>query len=99
VRSVLGKRILGSIMVLICIVGVPGVVLSVYGRIRTGHGADWIQNAYGQYETWASYAGLLVATPVILLGIFLLRRWQLWRRSRQEGVSTKEILKELKRGL
>jgi hypothetical protein len=25
------------------------------------------------------------------------RRWQLWRRSRLEGVSVKEILKELER--
>jgi hypothetical protein len=96
-RSVLGKRVLGSVGVLIGIVGFAGVALAVYLRLRTGHGADEFQNGYGQYETWASYAGLLIAGPIILLGIFLLRRWQLWRRSRLEGVSAKEILEELKR--
>jgi type VI protein secretion system component VasK len=98
-RSVLGKRILGSVGMLIGAVGVIGVVLAVYLRIRAGHGADAFQNGYGQYETWASYAGLLIAAALILLGIFLVRRWQLWRRSRLEGISSKEILEELKRDL
>jgi len=46
------------------------------------------------FSTQAAYAA-----PLILLGIFLVRRLQLWRRSRREGVSAKEILKELKRDL
>lgn len=96
-RSVLGKRILGAVGVLLGTVGIIGVVLTVYLRLSTGHGADAFQNVYGQYETWASYAGFLVAAPLIMLGIFLVGRWQLWRRSRREGVSAKEILKELKR--
>jgi len=96
-RSVLGKRILGSVGVLIGALGAIGLVLTVYLRIRGGRGADSFQNGYGQYETWASYAGFLVAASLILLGIFLMRRWQLWRRSRLEGISAKEILKALKR--
>jgi hypothetical protein len=77
--------------------GVITVVLTVYERLRTGHGADAFLNGYGQYETWASYAGFLIAAPVILLGMYLLRRWQLWRRSRLQGVPPKEILEHLKR--
>ena len=92
-----GRRLLLSVGVLITIVGIPGVMLAVYLRVSTGHGADAFQNGYGQYETWASYAGLVVAAPLILLGIFLIRRWQLGRRARLEGISAKEILKELKR--
>ena len=97
VASTLGKRVFLSVGVLIGVAGIVGVVLAVYLRIGTGHGADAFQNGYGQYETWGSYAGLLVAAPLILLGILLIRRWQLWRRSRLEGISAKEILKELKR--
>ena len=77
--------------------GAIGVVLTVYERIRTGHGADAFQNGYGQYETWASYAGLLIATPLIFLGIFLVRRWQVWRRARAQGMTIKEVLDGLKR--
>lgn len=98
-RDGLGKRVLGSVGLLISIVGPICVGFAVYLRVRTGHGADAFRNGYGQYETWASYAGLLAAAPLILLGIFLVRRLQLWRRSRREGVSAKEILKELKRDL
>ncbi len=78
------------------VAGIVGVALTVYLRINTGHGADAFQNEYGQYETGGSYAGLLVAAPVLLLCVFLVRRWQLWRRSRLEGVSAREILEELK---
>jgi len=97
VASALGKRVLLSVGVLIGVVGIVGVVLAVYLRISTGHGADAFQNGYGQYETWGSYAGLLVAVPLILLGILLIRRRQLRRRSRVEGIPSKEILKALKR--
>jgi uncharacterized membrane protein len=97
VASASSKRVLLSVGVLLGVVGIVGVVLVVYLRINTGHSVDAFQNGYGQYETWGSYAGLLVAAPLILLGIFLVRRWQLWRRSRLEGVSAKEILKELRR--
>lgn len=98
-RSTSGKQLLGAVGVLIGTVGIAGVSVAVYLLIRTGHGADWFQNGYGQYETWGSYAGLLVVALLIPLALFLLRRWQLWRRARQEGVSAKEILKELKRDL
>ena len=97
VASDVSRRALLSVGVSIGVIGIVGVVLTVYLRIKTGHGADVFQNSYGQYETWGSYAGLLVAAPLILLGVFLVRRWQLWRRSRLEGISAKEILKELKR--
>jgi hypothetical protein len=97
VASALSKRVLLSVGVLVGVVGIVGVALAVYLRINTGHGSDAFQDGYGQYETWGSYAGLLVAAPLILLSIFLVRRWQLWRRSRLEGVSAEEILKELKR--
>lgn len=88
---------IGVIGVLIGTVGMLGVGLTVYLRIRAGHGADVFQNGYGQFQTWGSYAGALIGGPLILLGGFLVGRWQLWRRSRAEGVSAKEILKELKR--
>jgi hypothetical protein len=35
--------------------------------------------------------------PVLFLGIFLLRRWQLWKRSRAQGMTPKEVLDHLKR--
>jgi uncharacterized membrane protein len=76
-----------------------GVVLTVYLRVSTGHGVDTFQNGYGQFETWASYAGFLVGAPLMLLGFLIVRRWQLWRRARLEGISAKEIMKELKRDL
>jgi hypothetical protein len=81
-----------------CTVGALCLVFFVYLKIRTGHGADPFQNGYGQFETWASYAGSLVGGLLILLGGVLVGGWQLWRRSRAEGVPTRDILKELKRG-
>jgi hypothetical protein len=99
VRSVLGKRILGAVGMLIGTLGFIGIVLTVYLRIRAGHGTDAFQNQYGQYETWASYAGFLIGAPLLLLGLYLVRCWQLWRRSRLEGIPTKELIEELKRNL
>jgi hypothetical protein len=96
-RSVWGKRILGSVGVLLGVVGIIGVVATVYLRLSTGRGADAFQNGYGQWETWASYAGFLVAAPLILLAMSLAGWWQLWRRSRLEGVSMREIRKRLSR--
>ncbi len=81
------------------LIGMAGVAFTAYLRIENGQGADVFRNAYGQFETWGAYAGLLLAAPLILLGVFLVRRWQLWRRSRLEGISAKDILKELKRNL
>ena len=97
VRIHLGRLIFNLIAVLIFAAGLIGGVGTIYLRIRAGHGADPYQNGYGQYLTWGSAAGLLVGITILLLGVLLVRWWQIWRRSRQEGVSTREIEKELKR--
>jgi hypothetical protein len=73
------------------------VVLFVYLRIREGRGDEAFQNGYGQYETWASYAGFLIGALSNLLGMWIVGWVQLWRRSRQEGISIKKLIEELKR--
>ena len=95
--TILGKRTLGSIGAALGAVGVIGVVLTIYVRIHEGRGAEVFQNGYGQYRTWAAYAGCLVAAVLILFGGLVVRWWELWRRSRLEGISMKEIARELKR--
>jgi hypothetical protein len=97
-RRRLGKRVLHAVGAAIGVLGMLGLAGSLYFLIRGGHGADAFQNGYGQYETWASYAGAIIGSLLLLLGGFFLGRWQLWRRSRLEGISAKEILKELNRG-
>jgi hypothetical protein len=98
-RIHLGKTIVNVIAVLIFAAGAIGGVGTIYLRIRAGHGTDTFQNGYGQYLTWGSSAGLLIGIVIFLLGIYLVRLWQIWRRSRQEGISTREIEKEIKRSI
>jgi hypothetical protein len=99
VPSGLGKRILGAVGVLLAVMGFIEVGLLVYLRIREGRGAESWVNAYGQTETWGSYGGSVVGALLILAGSALVGWWQLRKRSRQEGVSVKEIRKDLKREL
>jgi hypothetical protein len=98
-RSTLGQRIFFVIAVLIGAAGIIGVVVTASLRILTGHGTDVFQNGYGQYETWASSGGAFIGASILLVGGYLLRRWQLRKRSRLEDISAKDFNKELKRGL
>jgi H+/Cl- antiporter ClcA len=98
-RSTLGQRIFFVIAVLIGAAGIIGVVVTASLRILTGHCTDVFQNGYGQYETWASSAGAFIGASILLVGGYLLRLWQLRKRSRLEGISAKDFNKELKRGL
>jgi hypothetical protein len=54
--------------------------LGLTGRVGLEYSVDARGHAQNIVVT-ESYAGLLVAAPLILLGIFLTRRWQLWRRA------------------
>ena len=98
-RTGLGKRVFGAVGALLLFLGLMSVSLTLYLRINEGRGAEPFQDAYGQIETWASASGAAIGGTLILLGGLCIAQWQLWRRSRQEGISTKEIHKELKRNL
>jgi hypothetical protein len=91
-------RFLGVTGAILFTLGTIGVVLAIYEKYREGRALDVFQNGYGQYETWAAYAGSLIAAALILGAACALRWGYLWRRSRLEGVSMKEIAAELKRG-
>jgi uncharacterized membrane protein len=95
-RGTSGKRIFGAIGALIGTLMTICVAYGVYLHIHAGLGAETIRNGYGQYSTWAAYAGKLIAVPFVLLGMFLIGWWQLWRRSRREGVPIRQIRNELK---
>ncbi|HWI69645.1 MAG TPA: hypothetical protein VNS88_14930 [Nitrospiraceae bacterium] len=95
--SVLRRRVLGVSGAILAAIGVIGVAGTLCLRISEGRGAEAVQNGYGQYQTWAAYAGCLIAGGLILLSSYLVRCWQLWRRSRLEGTSMRQVAKELKR--
>ena len=94
-----GKLIFGVIGSVLISMGVVAFALDVYVHIREGHAADTYDNFYGFHIAWSQAAAFLVSAPLILIGIWMLSRWQLWRRSRQEGVSPGTIRKELRRDL
>ena len=94
-----GKLIFGSISFVLGAIGVAAFALQVYIHIRDGHAADTYETYYGFHVPWSQAAAFLVSVPFILLGIYALSRWQLWRRSRQEGASVDTLRKELKRDL
>jgi hypothetical protein len=74
-----------------------GFALDVWVHIRDGHAADAYENFYGWPITWGQAAGGLVSIPLVLLVIYALTRWQLWRRARQAGVSMGTMRKHLKK--
>ena len=92
-RRSLAQRILISI-----VVGLPLAAfgLSVYLHIRDGHAADTYQNVYGWNIPWNMPASFAAAFLLIGLGALLVHWWQLWRRSRLEGIPVKQVAKELK---
>lgn len=96
-RGVSGRRLLGTIGTLVGTLLTICVAYGVYLHVHSGLGAESFQNGYGQYSSWAAYAAELVVAPIILLGIFLVGWWQLWRRSRREGIPMKKIRRELER--
>jgi hypothetical protein len=98
VRMRTGHLVLGIIGAVLLTLGTLGLALRVYMHIRDGQAAETYENFYGFHIPWSQAAALLVATPFILLGTYALARWQLWRRSRQEGASIESIRKELKVG-
>jgi hypothetical protein len=84
-REVRGKLIFGAIGGLLLLMGAVAVGLTIYQHIREGRGAQPFQNVYGQFETWASYAGGIIGGSLMLLGGVLVSAWQRWNRSRLEG--------------
>jgi hypothetical protein len=94
-----GRLIFGVIGSVLLVVGFLGLALDVYMHIRDSQGAETYENFYGFHILWSQAAAFLVSAPFLLLGIYALTRWQLWRRSRQEGASRETIRKELKRNL
>ena len=94
-----GQLIFGIIgSVLLTLMG-GGFALDVWIQIRDGHAADSYENFYGWHVTWGQAAGGLVSVPLILLVIYVVTRWQLWRRARQAGVSVDSMRKHLKKNL
>jgi len=94
VRYSLGQRAL-----IVAVVGsaIAAFSLDVYVHIRDGHAADTYQNVYGWGIPWtvpATFGGVFV---LIAFGTLTVRWWQLWRRSRLEGVPMSQVAKELKR--
>ena len=74
-----------------------GLSLRVYMKIRDGHGADTYDNVYGFHILWSQAAALLGSAALIVAGAYSARWWQLWKRSREEGVSVSTVAKDLKR--
>jgi len=91
------RRVVISVVFVLAMLGFVGFALRIYMQIRSGHATDTYENVYGFHIPWSQAAGFLVSVPLVLLGIFAVRQWQLWRRSRQEGVSIRTIVKDLKR--
>ena len=90
----LGQRILISVVVGLSFASFG---LSVYLQIREGHAAETYQNVYGWNIPWTVPATFAVAFALIGLGALLVRWWQLWRRSRLEGIPMRQGARELKR--
>ena len=91
------RRVVISVVFVLAMLGVVSFALRTYLKIRSGHATDTYENVYRFHIPWSQAAGFLVSAPLILLGIFAVRQWQLWRRSRQEGVSIRTVVKDLKR--
>ncbi len=94
-----GRLVFSVIGFVLLAAGVAGFALRVYMHLSEGQATDTYDNVYGFHISWSQAAAFLVSVPVILLGIYVVGRWQLWRRSRQEGASQETIRKELKRNL
>jgi hypothetical protein len=77
--------------------GFAGFVLRIYMHIRQGQGSDTYDTVYGFHISWGQAAGMFASVALMMLVAYLLRWWQLWRRSRQEGAPVDTILKDLKR--
>lgn len=92
-----GRRIFAVIGAIFGILGVAAIALDVYLHVRFSDPTDTLRNVYGFYIPWSAAAGFLIVVPILLLGLWALRWWQLWRRSRQEGVPMATIVRELKR--
>jgi hypothetical protein len=94
VRYSLGQRILIAV-----VVGLPIAAfgLSVYLHIRDGHAAETYQNVYGWNIPWTVPATFGVVFALTGLGALTMRWWELWRRSRLEGIPMSQVAKELKR--
>ena len=94
VRKSLGRRIL-----IFVFFGAPiaSFALLVYVHIRDGHAAETYQNVYGWNIPWTIPATFGVVFALVGLGVLTLRWWQLWRRSRIEGIPMKQVATELKR--
>jgi len=92
VRYSLAQRVL-----ITAVVGLPVAAfgLSVYRHIRDGDGADTYRNVYGWNIPLTVPATLAGALAVVAFAALLIRWWQLWRRSRLEGMS--QVAKELRR--
>ena len=73
-----------------------GLSLRAYMKIRDGHGADAYDNVYGFHILWSQAAALLGSVALIGVCAYSVRWWQLWKRSREEGVSVGTIAKDMK---
>jgi hypothetical protein len=96
VSSVSSRRVLGVVGAVLGTTAIITFVLTVYLRIRDGRGMEVYRNVYQQNITWVTAACSLIAVALVLAGSYVVRWLYLWRRSRLEGISMKEIAKELK---
>src|ERR1700722_2905152 len=90
---------LGQKLLITAVVGLPVAAfgLSVYLHIRDGHGADTYRNVYGWNIPWTVPATFAAAFAVVAVAALLVRWWQLWRRSRLEGIPMSKAAEELRR--
>jgi hypothetical protein len=91
------KRLLLLFGATIAVFGIGSALVLIYLQIRSGHGADGWINAYGQPESWGSAAGAVIAIAITAIAVWAYVWIYLWRRSRQEGVSMKQLWKEIRR--
>jgi hypothetical protein len=96
VSNVSLRRVFGVLGAVLGTTAIITFVLTVYLRIRDGRGMEVYQNVYKHNITWVAAACTLTAVAMVLAGSYVVRWLYIWRRSRLEGISMKEIAKELK---
>lgn len=97
IQSRAARRIITSVFAVIAILAFLSFLLQVLFHIQQGHGADTYDNVYGLHLTWAQAAASMASLVLLLVGAWVVRWWQLRKRSRQEGVSAATILEDLRR--
>ena len=95
--SRLAKRVMGGVGAALAIVGGVNIVLTVYLRLRDGRAAEGWIDIYGQPQSWGAVAGALIAFALVFPFAALAVLVHLWKRSREEGISMQQAIREFRK--